>query len=109
MSTISLSSDFWTQDDVMELSVFQRIVLIGIATYCDENGAYFGTAKSVKARIFPADDMTAEDIQAAIDAIADVLLFDIDGDCIRFQDWIPFSTFPRAARKRKASAKGAAA
>lgn len=53
--------------------------------------------------------MTAEDIQAAIDAIADALLFDIDGDCIRFQDWIPFSTFPRAARKRKASAKGAAA
>ena len=108
MSTISLSSDFWTQDEVMELSPFDRLVLIGIATFCDEDGDYLGTAKSVKARLFPGDDITVDQVSEAISVIADTQMFSRRDDIIRFQDWVPFSTFPRAKRKRKTVAQSVA-
>lgn len=52
----SIKPEFWTSEQVMELSRDARLLFIGLWTFCDDGGNHPASAKTLKAEVFPGDD-----------------------------------------------------
>ena len=59
--------DFWTDDDVVELTIPARLLFIGLWNYACDNGHLQDRPKQIKTRILPADDV---DVNALLDELA---------------------------------------
>lgn len=53
----SIKPEFWTDEKVVELSAFARLLFIGIWNFCDDEGRLAYSPKRMKMQIFPADDV----------------------------------------------------
>ena len=62
----TVKPEFWTSEQVMECSPLARLAFIGLWNFCDDNGVHPASCKTLKAQIFPADDLTAADVQSLI-------------------------------------------
>jgi len=51
----------------MELSPIARLAFVGMWNFCDDQGVHPASAKTLKAEVFPADDIPASDVQAMVD------------------------------------------
>jgi len=51
--------EFWTSEQVMECSPLARLVFIGMWNFCDDAGVHPASPKTLKAEIFPSDDISA--------------------------------------------------
>lgn len=58
----SIKPEFWTSEQVMECSVLARLLFIGLWNFCDDAGNHPASARTIKAEIFPADDISTEDV-----------------------------------------------
>jgi len=59
----------WTSSDFINLTIRQRLLFIGIISNADDRGRLEGDPRSVKAKIFPADDFPTDEIQKDLDAL----------------------------------------
>lgn len=75
----TLKPEFHTNEQVMELSRDARLLFISMWNFCDDAGIHPASLKSLKARIFPSDDLTSADIQRLIDEL-------IEQSLIRFYE-----------------------
>jgi hypothetical protein len=50
----------------MELSIQARLCFIGLWTFADDNGVHPASPKTLKAEVFPADDLTADVVSGLI-------------------------------------------
>ncbi|WP_095148198.1 DnaT-like ssDNA-binding domain-containing protein [Pseudomonas sp. Irchel s3a18] len=55
----TIKPEFWTSEQVMECSALARLLFIGIWNFCDDAGNHPLSPKSLKALVFPGDDITA--------------------------------------------------
>ncbi len=57
----TIKPEFWTDEKVVELSAFARLLFIGLWNFCDDEGRMVYSPKRLKMQIFPADalDVTA--------------------------------------------------
>lgn len=62
----SIKPDFWTSEQVMECSPMARLAFIGMWNFCDDYGVHPGSAKTLKAQVFPSDDLSAHEISVLI-------------------------------------------
>lgn len=62
----SIKPDFWTSEQVMECSPMARLAFIGMWNFCDDYGVHPGSAKTLKAQVFPSDDLSAHEISCLI-------------------------------------------
>ena len=62
----TIKPEFWTSEQIMECSPLARLAFIGMWNFCDDNGVHPASCKTLKAQIFPADDLTAADVQSLI-------------------------------------------
>ncbi len=62
----TVKPEFWTSEQIMECSPLARLAFIGMWNFCDDNGVHPASCKTLKAQIFPADDLTAADVQSLI-------------------------------------------
>jgi hypothetical protein len=60
----TVKPEFWTSEQVMECSPLARLAFIGLWNFCDDHGVHPASCKTLKAEVFPADDLTAADVQA---------------------------------------------
>ena len=54
----SIKPEFWTSEQIMEVSPVARLAFIGIWTFCDDGGNHPAAIKTLKAEVFPGDNMT---------------------------------------------------
>ena len=63
----TIKPEFWTSEQVMECSPTARLLFIGMWNFCDDAGIHPASAKTLKAEVFPADDINATDVQRLVD------------------------------------------
>ncbi len=62
----SIKPDFWTSEQVMECSPMARLAFIGMWNFCDDFGVHPASTKTLKAQVFPSDDISAYQISGLI-------------------------------------------
>jgi len=58
----TVKPEFWTSEQVMECSALARLLFIGIWNFCDDAGNHPLSPKTLKALVFPGDDITATQV-----------------------------------------------
>ena len=53
----TIKPEFWTDEKIVELSAFARLLFIGLWNFADDAGRMEFSAKRLKMQIFPADDV----------------------------------------------------
>lgn len=66
----SIKPDFWTSEQVMECSPTARLMFIGLWNFADDHGRLPCAPKTIKAQIFPADDINSETVRRMIDELS---------------------------------------
>lgn|GEM_PF-2272199 len=56
----SIKPDFWTDDTLTECSLSARLLFIGTWNFADDYGNLDRSAKQIKARVFPVDNIDCE-------------------------------------------------
>lgn len=75
----SIHPGFFTDDDVMELSIPARLLFIGLWCDADDQGVFAWKLKSMKARLLPSDDVDMAALLAELVAVGKVKRFEVDG------------------------------
>lgn len=66
----SIKPEFWSSEQVMECSPMARLMFIGLWNFCDDAGNHVASAKTIKAEIFPGDDISSTDVQGLLDELS---------------------------------------
>jgi len=66
----TVKPEFWSSEQVMECSPIARLLFIGLWNFCDDAGNHVASAKTVKAEIFPGDDISSTDVQRMLDELS---------------------------------------
>jgi hypothetical protein len=56
----TIKPDFWTDEKLTECSLSARLLFIGTWNFADDNGNLDRSAKQIKARVFPLDNIDCE-------------------------------------------------
>lgn len=56
----TIKPDFWTDEKLTECSLSARLLFIGTWNFADDNGNLDRSAKQIKARVFPLDNIECE-------------------------------------------------
>jgi hypothetical protein len=62
----SIKPEFWTSEQVMECSLNARLMFIGMWNFADDSGRLPYSPKSIKAQIFPSDEISLDTIRGMI-------------------------------------------
>ena len=65
----TIKPEFWTAEQVMELSRDARLLFIGMWNFCDDMGVHPAAYKTLKAEVFPGDDITSDDVKRMVGEI----------------------------------------
>lgn len=66
----TIKPEFWTSEQVMNCSPMARLLFIGLWNFCDDAGNHVASAKTIKANVFPGDDITSSSIQGLLDELS---------------------------------------
>lgn len=58
----TIKPDFWTDEKVVELSAFARLLFIGLWNFADDEGRMVYSEKKIKMQIFPSDDLNISEL-----------------------------------------------
>src|ERR1700722_3513210 len=78
----SIKPEFWTSEQVMECSMNTRLMFIGMWNFADDLGRMPHSPKTIKAQIFPSDDLTSENVRGMINELSSkglVMIYAVDG------------------------------
>lgn len=59
----TIKPEFWTSEQVMECSPLARLLFIGLWNFCDDQGVHPASPKTIKAELFPADDISSQQVK----------------------------------------------
>lgn len=75
----TVKPEFWTAEQVMELSRDARLMFVGMWNFCDDKGVHPASVKTLKAEVFPSDDLLSSDVQRLVnELIAQGLLVEFE-------------------------------
>ncbi len=66
----SIKPEFWTNEKVLGCSPIARLLFIGMWNFSDDTGRMQFSPKTLKAQIFPGDDIGLDDIARMIDELS---------------------------------------
>lgn len=66
----TIKPEFWTSEQIMECNPMTRLLFIGIWNFCDDAGNHPASSKTIKALVFPGDDITSADVQRMLDELS---------------------------------------
>lgn len=67
----SIKPEFWTSEQVMECSLNARLLFVGMWNFADDCGRLPLAPKTIKAQIFPGDDLSSETILGMIEELTE--------------------------------------
>ncbi len=65
----TIKPEFWTSEQVMECSTTARLLFIGMWNFCDDAGRHPASSKTLKAEVFPGDDITSDEVGVMLDEL----------------------------------------
>lgn len=77
----SIKPEFWTSEQVLECSPITRLMFVGMWNFADDCGRMPMSPKSVKAQIFPSDDISLDSVRGMIQELSAnglVLIYSVD-------------------------------
>ena len=66
----SIKPEFWASEQVMECSPIARLLFIGLWNFCDDGGNHVDSDRTIKAEIFPGDDISSQDVRRLLDELS---------------------------------------
>lgn len=66
----SIKPEFWSSEQVMECSPIARLLFVGLWNFCDDGGNHVDSEKTIKAEIFPGDDVSTVDVRRMLDELS---------------------------------------
>lgn len=66
----TIKPEFWTSGQIMECSPITRLLFIGLWNFADDKGRMTASPKKIRAQIFPADDVTPENINMMLSELS---------------------------------------
>ncbi|WP_262377081.1 hypothetical protein [Pseudomonas sp. WS 5059] len=66
----SIKPEFWTSEQVMECQPLARLLFIGIWNFCDDGGNHPASEKTIKAQVFPGDDIDSTTIRLLLEELS---------------------------------------
>ncbi|MBV8048765.1 MAG: hypothetical protein JO171_16570 [Paludibacterium sp.] len=75
----TIKPEFWTDEKVVELSAFARLLFIGVWNFSDDDGRLVYSPKRLKMQIFPADDVDCAALVSELERQALVTVYSVDG------------------------------
>lgn len=60
---------FWESDDVAQLTIFERLLFIGMISNADDFGKGQANPMFLRSKIFPYDDISTNDIETALEKV----------------------------------------
>jgi len=77
----TVKPEFWTSEQVMECSPNARLLFIGMWNFCDDAGIHPASERTLKAEVFPGDDITTSNVRRWIDELlSNGLLFEYSAE-----------------------------
>lgn len=87
----SIKPEFWTSEQVMECSALARLLFIGMWNFADDLGRLSLSPKTIKAQVFPSDDINSESVRRMIDELSSnglLLIYEVNGrEYIQITGW----------------------
>ena len=65
----TIKPEFWTAEQIMECSPNARLLFIGMWNFCDDAGVHPASCKTLKAEVFPSDDITSGHVQELMEEL----------------------------------------
>lgn len=66
----TIKPEFWSSEQVMECSPMARLLFIGLWNFCDDGGNHVDSDRTIKAEIFPGDDISSSDVRRLLDELS---------------------------------------
>lgn len=66
----TIKPEFWSSEQVMECQPLARLLFIGIWNFCDDGGNHPDSEKTIKARVFPGDEISSSSIRRMLDELS---------------------------------------
>lgn len=86
-----IDPNFWQSEDISNLSIFSRLLFIGMFSNADDEGRGRANINYLRSSIFPYDDITTKQVEAALEEIAthtSITLYVVEGNqYYLFQNW----------------------
>lgn len=73
----TIKPEFWTSEQIMECSPLARLLFIGLWNFCDDRGVHPVAFKTLKAEVFPADDILSSDVERLVGELVSIGLLGI--------------------------------
>ena len=74
----TIKPDFWTDEKIVEISAFARLLFIGLWNFADDDGRMAYSPKKIKMQIFPADTLDISELFGEIQGEGLIELYTID-------------------------------
>ena len=86
---------FWTDDKIIKISISARLLFIAIWNHSDDLGVHRNDNFSLKAEVFPIDDISVEKVENYKKELIDVGLViayndERDGDLLFIKNWFKY-------------------
>lgn len=75
----TIKPDFWTDERVVELSPWARLLFIGLWNFADDDGRMVYSPKRIKMQIFPADSVECSELFDELRRDELVEVYEVDG------------------------------
>lgn len=78
----TIKPEFWTSEQIMECSPMARLLFIGLWNFCDDRGVHPVAYKTLKAEVFPADDILSSDVERMVSELVSIgllVVFEAEG------------------------------
>lgn len=85
----------WTNRKFIRLSDKEKLLFIGIFSTADDYGKLWYDLLSLKASIFPCDNLTEEDLSAALRKLCELNLIVTDKKSIKIHGWKSHQSVPK--------------
>tara|TARA_Y100000593_G_C4289792_1_gene327629 strand:+ start:223 stop:1083 length:861 start_codon:yes stop_codon:yes gene_type:complete len=92
-----LQKSFWTSSEIIELEIYERLLFLGMTNHADDEGIIKTHPKALKAKIFPADNITVEEVEDGLLKMQELGLikFNEDRTLCRFINWSDYQKINR--------------
>lgn len=79
----TVKPEFWTSEQVTNLTRDARLLFIGLWNFCDDAGIHTASARRLRMEVFPADNLIDDDIARLMAELIDnglVVRYEVSGD-----------------------------
>lgn len=78
----TVKPEFWSSEQVMSCTPLARLLFIGIWNFCDDGGNHPLSPRTIKALVFPGDDITVESVDGLLGELKSsnlIALYSVEG------------------------------